>query len=183
MLIAAKQNKPSQNRVGNYFGIHYWTLITWHLWVSCRRGAIQAKLSAPGVCAQFCTRSVFPLKFICHTKTVAKFRIAILCGAFLRYSTLRCVTYLNVDHFLFELYVIHQFCFFSLWGIGQVHGVVYDTIRFVGGILRQEMNSATDNPMVLAEQNVVVSGSCFFFVPFAVTFFVLDFTLMHTCVL
>jgi histidine ammonia-lyase len=30
--------------------------------------------------------------------------------------------------------------------------VVYDTIRFVKGILDTEMNSATDNPMVLADK-------------------------------
>jgi len=30
--------------------------------------------------------------------------------------------------------------------------VVHDTISFVRGILETEMNSATDNPMILAEQ-------------------------------
>jgi len=50
---------------------------------------------------------------------------------------------------------------YSLRCIPQVHGVVYDTIRFVKGILDTEMNSATDNPMVLADKAKVVSGGNF----------------------
>lgn len=41
---------------------------------------------------------------------------------------------------------------YSLRCIPQVHGVVYDTIRFVKKILDTEMNSATDNPMVLSDK-------------------------------
>lgn len=50
---------------------------------------------------------------------------------------------------------------YSLRCIPQVHGVVYDTIRFVKDILDTEMNSATDNPMVLADKAKVVSGGNF----------------------
>ena len=31
----------------------------------------------------------------------------------------------------------------------QVHGIVHDTIDFVRGLITTEMNSATDNPIVL----------------------------------
>jgi len=50
---------------------------------------------------------------------------------------------------------------YSLRCVPQVHGVVHDTISFVRGILETEMNSATDNPMILAEQGHVVSGGNF----------------------
>ena len=33
--------------------------------------------------------------------------------------------------------------------VWQVHGIVHDTIDFVRGIITTEMNSATDNPIVL----------------------------------
>ena len=38
----------------------------------------------------------------------------------------------------------------------QVHGIVHDTIQFVKGIVRVEMNSATDNPMVFTGSADVV---------------------------
>jgi histidine ammonia-lyase len=46
----------------------------------------------------------------------------------------------------------HKFCkrvqdSYSLRCIPQVHGIVYDTIEWVKGILSVEINSATDNPM------------------------------------
>ena len=31
--------------------------------------------------------------------------------------------------------------------VPQVHGIVNDTIKFVGGVLTTEMNSALDNPV------------------------------------
>ncbi|XP_064399955.1 histidine ammonia-lyase-like [Halichondria panicea] len=45
--------------------------------------------------------------------------------------------------------------------IPQVHGVVNDTIQFVKGILTTEMNSALDNPMVLADREETISGGNF----------------------
>ena len=36
---------------------------------------------------------------------------------------------------------------YTLRCIPQVHGVVHDTLKFVRGILKTEMNSATDNPV------------------------------------
>ena len=38
---------------------------------------------------------------------------------------------------------------FVLYDAAQVHGIVHDTIDFVRGLLTTEMNSATDNPIVL----------------------------------
>lgn len=50
---------------------------------------------------------------------------------------------------------------YSLRCAPQVHGVVYDTINFVKGILETEMNSATDNPMVFSETGQILSGGNF----------------------
>lgn len=43
----------------------------------------------------------------------------------------------------------------------QVHGIAYDTIQFVRDLLSVEINSATDNPMVFAETNSLMSGGNF----------------------
>ncbi|XP_078489357.1 histidine ammonia-lyase [Ciona intestinalis] len=43
----------------------------------------------------------------------------------------------------------------------QVHGVAHDTIDFVKDILNVELNSATDNPMVLIERRETISGGNF----------------------
>jgi histidine ammonia-lyase len=45
--------------------------------------------------------------------------------------------------------------------VPQVHGVVHDTIEFVSNILTTEMNSATDNPVVLANREEIISGGNF----------------------
>ncbi len=50
---------------------------------------------------------------------------------------------------------------YTLRCIPQVHGPVRETIAFVDRMLQIEMNSATDNPMVFAEQNELVSGGNF----------------------
>ena len=44
-----------------------------------------------------------------------------------------------------------------------MHGIVYDTLDFVQGILDVEMNAATDNPMVFAtnEDRPIISGGNF----------------------
>lgn len=50
---------------------------------------------------------------------------------------------------------------YSMRCVPQVHGVVNDTINFVRGILTTEMNSALDNPLVLADRNETISGGNF----------------------
>lgn len=50
---------------------------------------------------------------------------------------------------------------YSLRCAPQVHGIVYDTINFVKGIVETEMNSATDNPMVFSETGQILSGGNF----------------------
>ena len=42
-----------------------------------------------------------------------------------------------------------------------MHGIVHDTIEFVKGIIRVEMNSATDNPLVFADREDIISGGNF----------------------
>jgi len=55
-----------------------------------------------------------------------------------------------------EIAVSHTHCgrvqdSYTLRCVPQVHGIVYDTLSFVKKILRTEINSATDNPMVFPE--------------------------------
>ena len=38
---------------------------------------------------------------------------------------------------------------------------MHDTIEFVAGIIETEMNSATDNPLVFAEREEIISGGNF----------------------
>lgn len=45
--------------------------------------------------------------------------------------------------------------------IPQIHGIVVDTINFCKRIIETEMNSATDNPMVLKDRNEMISGGNF----------------------
>ncbi len=54
----------------------------------------------------------------------------------------------------------------------QVHGAVKDTIRYVSGVVRTEINSVTDNPTVFAQDDAVLSGGNFHGQPLA---FVFDF--------
>ena len=55
----------------------------------------------------------------------------------------------------------------------QVHGAVRDTLRYVRQVLEVEANSATDNPIIFADKNKVVSGGNFHGEPVA---FAMDFT-------
>ncbi|XP_067860719.1 histidine ammonia-lyase-like isoform X2 [Heptranchias perlo] len=60
----------------------------------------------------------------------------------------------------------HKFCdrvqdAYTLRCCPQVHGIVHDTIAFVKGILVTEMNSVTDNPIVIAERGEIISGGNF----------------------
>lgn len=50
---------------------------------------------------------------------------------------------------------------YTLRCVPQIHGVCRETLRFVYGIMKVEINSATDNPMVFAETNRIVSGGNF----------------------
>lgn len=50
---------------------------------------------------------------------------------------------------------------YSLRCTPQVHGIANDTIEFVKRIITTEMNSATDNPLVLTEENEIVSAGNF----------------------
>ncbi|XP_062522261.1 histidine ammonia-lyase-like [Corticium candelabrum] len=50
---------------------------------------------------------------------------------------------------------------YSLRCCPQVHGIVLDTIDFVRNLLTTEMNSATDNPIVLPESDEIISAGNF----------------------
>lgn len=65
-----------------------------------------------------------------------------------------------------EIAESHRFCnkvqdAYTLRCCPQVHGVVVDTIDFVRTILQVEINSATDNPMVLSNRQEIVSAGNF----------------------
>ena len=60
----------------------------------------------------------------------------------------------------------HRFCdrvqdAYTLRCCPQVHGIVHDTIEFVQKIITTEMNSATDNPIVLPERGEIISAGNF----------------------
>jgi histidine ammonia-lyase len=50
---------------------------------------------------------------------------------------------------------------YSLRCAPQVHGAVKDALAFVRAVLETEVNSATDNPLVFPEQEMVISGGNF----------------------
>uniref|UniRef100_H2YBK7 Histidine ammonia-lyase n=1 Tax=Ciona savignyi TaxID=51511 RepID=H2YBK7_CIOSA len=50
---------------------------------------------------------------------------------------------------------------YTLRCCAQVHGIAHDTIDFVTNILNVELNSATDNPMVLIDRGETISGGNF----------------------
>ena len=54
----------------------------------------------------------------------------------------------------------------------QVHGAAKDTIRYVASVVETEINSTTDNPMVLPDEDMIISGGHFHGEPLAM---VLDF--------
>jgi len=65
-----------------------------------------------------------------------------------------------------EIAQSHRFCdrvqdAYTLRCTPQVHGITHDTIDFVRGIITTEMNSATDNPIVLAERGETISAGNF----------------------
>jgi histidine ammonia-lyase len=65
-----------------------------------------------------------------------------------------------------EIMESHKFCSkiqdaYSLRCMPQVHGAVRDALSFVRTKLEREINSATDNPMVFAEDGEIISGGNF----------------------
>jgi len=73
---------------------------------------------------------------------------------------------LHSDTFPSEIAQSHRFCnrvqdAYTLRCTPQVHGISHDTIEFVCGIITTEMNSATDNPIVLAERGETISAGNF----------------------
>jgi histidine ammonia-lyase len=65
-----------------------------------------------------------------------------------------------------EIMLSHKDCgrvqdAYSLRCLPQVHGAVRDAIAHVKGVLEIEINSATDNPLVFAEADEVISGGNF----------------------
>ncbi len=56
---------------------------------------------------------------------------------------------------------------YSLRCMPQVHGAVRDALAFAARVLEIEMNSATDNPLVFAEDGEVISGGNFHGQPLA----------------
>jgi len=67
----------------------------------------------------------------------------------------------------------HEFCgrvqdAYSLRCAAQVHGATREALRFVRDTVRTEANSATDNPMVFADTDEIVSGGNFHGAPIAI---------------
>ncbi len=65
-----------------------------------------------------------------------------------------------------EIMESHRFCSkiqdaYSLRCMPQVHGAVRDALSFVRTTLEREINSATDNPMVFAEDGDIINGGNF----------------------
>ncbi len=56
---------------------------------------------------------------------------------------------------------------YSLRCIPQVHGAAHDALEHIREILTREFNSATDNPLVFAEDGIVLSGGNFHGAPLA----------------
>jgi len=50
---------------------------------------------------------------------------------------------------------------YSLRCAPQVHGTAKDALAFIRAVLEVEVNAATDNPLVFAEDETVVSGGNF----------------------
>jgi histidine ammonia-lyase len=57
---------------------------------------------------------------------------------------------------------------YSLRCMPQVHGAARDAIAYVSAVLATEMNAATDNPMVFAETDEILSGGNFHAEPVAI---------------
>ena len=72
-----------------------------------------------------------------------------------------------------QIVASHRWCgrvqdAYSLRCTPQVHGAVRDTLRFAAGTIEIELNSATDNPLVLADRGEVMSNGNFHGEPVAI---------------
>ena len=56
---------------------------------------------------------------------------------------------------------------YSFRCVPQVHGAVKDTIRYVKSVIEVEINSATDNPTICPEEDLIISGGNFHGEPIA----------------
>ncbi|MEM6263157.1 MAG: histidine ammonia-lyase [Bacteroidota bacterium] len=61
---------------------------------------------------------------------------------------------------------------YSFRCIPQVHGASFDALGYVSGVLETELNSATDNPNIFPENDMILSGGNFHGQPLAIS---LDF--------
>jgi histidine ammonia-lyase len=68
---------------------------------------------------------------------------------------------------------------YSLRCMPQVHGAARDGLAFVRGTLEREVNAATDNPLVFAEEREIVSGGNFHGQPVALALDVLAIAVSH----
>lgn len=57
---------------------------------------------------------------------------------------------------------------YSIRCVPQVHGAVYDAVKYVESVINVEMNSATDNPLIFVDENEVISGGNFHGEPVAI---------------
>ena len=57
---------------------------------------------------------------------------------------------------------------YSFRCIPQVHGAVKDNIRYVGSVIDNEINSATDNPNVFPDEDMIISAGNFHGEPIAI---------------
>ena len=65
-----------------------------------------------------------------------------------------------------EISISHRFCnkvqdAYTIRCVPQVHGITHDTIKFVQNVISTEINSATDNPLVFADTQEIVSAGNF----------------------
>ena len=57
---------------------------------------------------------------------------------------------------------------YSFRSIPQVHGAVKDTLRYVKSVIETEINSATDNPTVFPDEDLIISAGNFHGEPIAI---------------
>ena len=67
---------------------------------------------------------------------------------------------------------------YSFRCIPQVHGTVKDTIEYVNSVIDVEVNSATDNPTVCPDEDLVISAGNFHGEPIAMP---MDFLAIAMC--
>jgi histidine ammonia-lyase len=68
---------------------------------------------------------------------------------------------------------------YSLRCMPQVHGAARDGLGFARGVLEREVNAATDNPLIFAEEREIVSGGNFHGQPVALALDVLAIAVSH----